>query len=244
MTSGESVKRVHAPKSWDGPSKPVHSIANLRDILTQITKQPEGMSEVVIEDQKPVVIRHTETDNIIVEISAAYKSAMMGGTTTSTSVGDEKTQLKTLFKELDAPAITTEEVADRIGCLPSEATDHLIELEHRGWIDHRQSGDTTLWWPKEETAENKSDDLEIFPDYLRQALEQSEKDIRKWIQDNQKEGESMKETYERIRGNPTPDEEKELLKSDDSKASKLLAQIRKKREGDKERKNDLKNLFK
>lgn len=223
-------------------------IRNLRNILSKFTQESEGLSEIVMGSEKPILIKRTETDDIIVELSAAYKSAISSPSELEKwekkSPGQANVkEIKEFFQELDAPAVTTEEVANTMGYLPSEAFKLLLHLEHRGWVSKKKSGSTTIWWPGDSLSDTGSEDLDIFPEFIKQGLEESEEDITNWIKEHQRENESLNETYDRIRGNPDLEDAKRLISGDQLGEVHMMENIRRKREKEKERKDNLQNLF-
>ncbi|KAA9408442.1 hypothetical protein EGO51_01070 [Haloarcula hispanica] len=248
MTGGQSSIKTRPKGDWNDPNRPIHGLSKLRNLLSKFTKNNSDLSEVALEGDQPIIIQRTETNDMIVEVSAAYKSGLGNdvssrGSSLHTPSKSPVERLKSLFAETEAPAVTTEEVADRLDWSPDEAFEHLVELEHRGWLEHKNSGQTRLWWQKEESSDKSSDQLELLPQFIKEGLEQSEEDIREWVERNQEDGESLQETYNRIRGNPSHEEFEELLGSSEVSENNMMDHIRKKREEDKNRKKELQDLF-
>jgi hypothetical protein len=247
MTKATSAKGDWLSRGWDDSDESFHKLAELRSRLSQFTKESSELDEVEIGGDRPIIVKRTETNDMVIEISAAYKSALdsrteihKGGTSL-----DEGTfeHLKTLFEESESPAVTTEEVAEFLGCSTSEATQRLIELEHKDKVDHSQSGKTTLWWPVEDIQEQKSDDENDLPEYLQKGVEKSKQDIREWVRRHQKEDESMEDAYERIRGKPSLEDIREVVSTSDFDAESFREAINKKEKSVNESKKDLRNVF-
>ena len=214
-------------KLWGESDRPVH---DLRKILSQYVREPDDMSEVRIEGERPIVVQRTEEDNMIVEVSAAYKStaypraiSQPGGGSSGAGIDE----IKQVFDNIESPAATTEEIAEHLGCSPSEAERRLVELEHRGTVDHKQSGRATIWWLDDENSE--SNDIEspsAVPDFVREGIERSQRDIEEWLRDRQNGDESLEETHDRIRGSPDPDDVRNLVVDSDFDADAFRASIR------------------
>jgi DNA-binding IclR family transcriptional regulator len=50
------------------------------------------------------------------------------------------------FEELRGTDLTPQELAEACDCSPDTARRRLRGLEEAGRVQHRQSGNTTLWW--------------------------------------------------------------------------------------------------
>lgn len=221
-----------------------HNLTHLREVLNRYTEGVNELAEISMGGTQPALMKHTEVDDVIIQVSAAYKSNTAKSIERQSAfvrTESKKEKIKELFSEVESPAITTREVADRMKCTEREVFEKLIELEHRGWINKRQSGDTTLWWPQEDDEENDRSD--ILPDYVQNGLEKSKQDVRQWVEENKRDGESIEEAHERIRGNPDPSEIKELLGGSESDDNDFVEKIKQKRNNSEDRKEKLQNLF-
>gem|GEM_PF-6330193 len=247
MESKEAT-RSRNKNQWRSSGSSVHSLNDLREILSRFTKDKEELSEVALEGEDPVIIKWTETNDIVVEVSAAFKSGIPSESSIRKKTLDSSSQspvkrLRDLFEEIDSPAVTTEEVATRLGWRNEEALEHLVKLEHRGWVEHKKSGDTTLWWPNNKEKATDSEDLDILPEFIKKGLEQSKEDIEEWVRENQREDESLEEAYERLRGNPSHEEFKKLIGGEAGLDNNLMENIKRKRDEANNGKSNLQNMF-
>jgi len=236
-------------EGWNAKERPTHNLAELQELLDRFTTNTDELSEITMDAERPVVIRRAETNGMMVELSAGVKSGTYGAPdrltdTKSKSKKSPTERLRSIFDSMEGPAVTTEEVARELGCSPDEALHHLIELDHRGWINHRASGSATLWWPCD--SSNQTSEIQEsgeLPEFVEKGLKKSHQDIQEWIKNNQKPGESDEETYERIRGSPTFDEVKKMIGGSDSSMSEALTAAKERKRDSEKKKDDLKNMF-
>jgi len=233
-------------EGWNIPERSAHDLAELRELLSQYTTNTEDMSEIIVESQRPVIIQRTETNDMVIELSAGVKRGMLGGVSYGRESRSQSPteRLRSFFESVETPAVTTEEVVDAVDYPKSEVIHHLIELDHRGWIDHRQSGETTLWWPQDDnTSSNLRDDFDHLPEYVNEGIKKSNEDIKNWVESNKREDESFEETYERMRGAPTVENARIMIEAGDSSMKSALENLHK-NTSSKKSKDNLKNIFK
>lgn len=250
MTDSPLIGKTGAGTDWDRGDSSARRMADLREIISRFAKNTEGMTEFAFEGNSPVIIKRTEANDTIIEISAAFKSGLgsdtfgVGGRENIILSERRFEKIKAFFRDMDAPAVTTEELSESIGCPPTEVVEYLTDLENKGVIEHRQSGHATIWWPAEDESEIEDQkDLDIFPKYIREGLEQSENDIEDWIRENQRGDETMEETYTRIRGNPAPEDIRELVTSSGFDTERFREVINSKEKSTEESKEELRNIF-
>lgn len=132
-----------------------------------------------------------------------------------------------VIEESDAPAITIDEVTRSLDCSPRVAQRNLNELFKKGRIDKKRTEKVTIWWLVEDHPANK------IPSELRNRLE-----------NYKREGESLKEVFERLKGSPPRDLIESIVGDVELDAENMKYAVNKRREMGKRGRKDIQDRFK
>lgn len=247
MTKIESKAGHDLTRAWDRPGTPVPKTVQLRDLISQHTKDIDEFSEISIGGSRPIIVRRTESDDMVIEIKATYRgsSRFSEEELLSTAGRNRQSKVRDVLQSLESPAATTEEIADKIRCSPIKAAQTLTELEHKGIVESKRSGETILWWlNNKDTGPNGLSESPDLPEFVRDGLMKSQEDMNEWLEGKQQDGETLDETYERLRGNPAPEDLRRFIQVSESSVEEMIEAIRTRRDSDHDGKSDLQDLFK
>ncbi|WP_232685912.1 helix-turn-helix domain-containing protein [Halobacterium zhouii] len=238
--TGSNSPTLRVSKGWEENDVSARNVAELKSILSTFTKNTDEMAELAFDGETPIVMRQAETGDMVVNVSAEYKSAAGSSSGSSSPESLTYNQVKGIFQQVDSPAVTTDEIADSLGCTQQEARYQLTELEHRGRIKRRKSGETFLWWP---TENSHNGSLDTSSEAIKEGVRKSKEDIKEWAQENKREGESLQDAYDRIRGNPSFDTVKNLLLGEGNSESSMVEIMDSMENYEQSQKEDVKNMF-
>jgi len=229
-------ERKGAGEEWERPTpSSIHQIEELRRFISEYIQKSDEFLEMVHHEGSPVITQMVESSGMELELTASFVDSW-NVHQPNISQPDE---IKELFEDLKKPAVTTEEVANRFNCSPNEAFYQLVELEHRGVVESEKSGETVLWWPREDESELPFQSLS--EDSVQKGIRKSFEDIEEWVSERKRNSESMEEAYERLRGKPDPEALKKFVVADDIDTTRMMEAIEEKEE---DGKDELREMFK
>lgn len=221
-------------------------LAKLQELMDSLGHNDfEDWDEIIVEQgNQPIVVRRSSTNEYLIELSASRKENLSGEISLPPSEEIHSEEILDYLENIDGPAATTEEIANKLGCSTKGVYEQLTDLHTKSLVEGRNSGNATLWW-KEKNKSTQNTESRSQEEAEREEITQIPKSLKEIVAEHKEESESIEEAFRRLRGNPTPEILADILGDESSQAKKKMRKaIEQKREKGRERRKNIRDRFK